>query len=279
VTDRMSFFKMSGCGNDFCIIDNRNGIFPSPAGPVVRSICLRRISLGADGLIMLEKSDRADFMMRFYNADGGEVEMCGNGARCIARFAYLNGIAPQRMCFETKAGLIEAEVSQKGARIRIGEIRFLPQEGKVALTEIMQGWDAYHLVVGVPHVVCLVSELDALDVMDLGRKIRYHKLFEPSGTNANFIRITGPNSLMIRTYERGVEEETLACGTGATASAIVAAGLGLVSPPVDVMTRSGCLLRIDFQRKGDIFDPLWLEGEARVVCSGDLWLEEGFKPE
>lgn len=123
-------------------------------------------------------------------------------------------------------------------------------------------------------MVYFVNDLESIDVMDLGRKIRYHSFFKPKGTNANFIKITSPGSLMIRTYERGVEEETLACGTGSTASVITAAALGLVSPPVEVLTRSGCPLRIDFKRKEEIFNPVWLEGEARVVCSGELWLKE-----
>jgi diaminopimelate epimerase len=265
---------MSACGNDFCLIDNRKGIFPEPAGPAIRSICRRRISLGADGIILVENSNDASFKMRYYNADGGEVEMCGNGARCIARFAYLNGITSPKMCFDTQAGLVEAEVSGKGARIKIGNVRFSPKDGRISLTDIIPGQDAYYLVVGVPHVIYFMNDLESIDVMKLGRKIRYHNFFKPKGTNANFIKVTDPGSLVIRTYERGVEEETLACGTGAIASAIVATAVGLVSPPIGVMTRSGCPLKIDFKRKEEIFSPIWLEGEARVICSGELWLNE-----
>jgi diaminopimelate epimerase len=271
---KVPFFKMSACGNDFCIIDNRKGIFPEDNASIIRSICQRRISLGADGLILLGNSDRASFRMQFYNADGGEVEMCGNGARCIARFAYLNGIAPEEMIFETKAGFIHAKVSEKSTRIKLGEIRFSSKEGRISLPDIFPEENVYHLVVGVPHVIRFVTDLESVDVVRFGRKIRYHNLFAPNGTNANFIKVADPSSIMIRTYERGVEDETLACGTGATASAIVAAALGFVSPPIEVITRSGCLLKIYFKNKGEIFDPLWLEGEVRVVCSGDLWLNE-----
>jgi diaminopimelate epimerase len=265
---------MSACGNDFCLIDNRKGIFPEPAGPSIRSICRRRISLGADGIILVENSNNASFKMRYYNADGGEVEMCGNGARCIARFAYLNGISSQEMSFETQAGLVDAKVSDKGARIKISDVRFSPEEGRVSLPDVLPGQEPYYLVVGVPHVVCFVNDLESIDVVSLGRKIRYHDLFKPKGTNANFVKIKYPHSIMIRTYERGVEEETLACGTGATASAMVATALGHVSPPIEVMTRSGCPLKIDFKRMEEIFSPVWLEGEARVVCSGEFWLNE-----
>jgi diaminopimelate epimerase len=178
------------------------------------------------------------------------------------------------MSFDTQAGLVDAVVSGKGTRIKIGDVKFSRKEGKISLPDVIPDHDVYFLVVGVPHVICFMNDLESIDVMDLGRKIRYHDLFKPKGTNVNFIKITGPDSIMIRTYERGVEEETLACGTGATASSLAATALGLVSPPLEVMTRSGCPLKIDFERKEENFSPIWLEGEARVVCSGELWLNE-----
>ncbi|MBN2372880.1 diaminopimelate epimerase [bacterium] len=272
--DRISFFKMSACGNDFCLIDNREGRFPTPAEPVVKDICRRRISLGADGLILVEKSGKAFFRMRFFNSDGGEAEMCGNGARCVARFAYIKKIAFKKMSFETQAGLVNAVVTQNGARIGIGTVRLSQEDAKVSLQDVIPDNDAYHITVGVPHVVCFVNDLERLDVDGLGKKIRRHSLFLPNGTNANFVKITGARSIMIRTYERGVEGETLACGTGSTAAVIVATGLGLVTPPVEVMTRSGCPLKVDFERDGGLFKEIWLEGEARVVCAGELWLDE-----
>lgn len=272
--DRIPFFKMSACGNDFCLIDNRKGQFPTPPGPMVIEICRRRISLGADGLILVEKSDRAFFKMRFFNSDGGEAEMCGNGARCVARFAYLNKIALQKMSFETQAGIIQAVVTKKGVRIGLGDIRFSQEDTKVFLEDVLPGKGFYHIIVGVPHVVCFVEDLDKSDVEGLGKRIRYHNLFMPNGTNANFVQITGPRSLRIRTYERGVEAETLACGTGATAAVIIACSLGQVAPPVEVVTRSGCHLWIYFEKNGGLFEQIWLEGEARIVCVGDLWIDE-----
>jgi diaminopimelate epimerase len=272
--DQIPFFKMSACGNDFCVIDNREGKFPNPPATIVKNICKRKIALGADGLILVEKSESASFKMRFFNSDGGEVEMCGNGARCVARFAYINEIAPQQMNFETKAGTIWAEVSQDVVRIGLEEIRFVQKDARVSLQDILPGTDCYFITVGVPHVVCFMKDIEGMDVEEAGRKIRSHTLFQPNGTNANFITVTGPRSLTIRTYERGVEAETLACGTGSTASALVASALGFVTQPVEVITRSGCPLRIGCEREGEIFKEIWLEGEARVVCDGELWIDE-----
>lgn len=271
---RIPFFKMSACGNDFCLVDNRDGLFPGPIGLLVRQICKRRISLGADGLILLEGSESASFRMRFFNSDGGQAEMCGNGARCVARFAYINGIAPSQMSFVTDAGPVEAQVLERGIRIGLGDLAFSASDSRVMLTDVMPDRDFYYITVGVPHVVCITDDLEKIDVQGLGKRIRYHAMFEPKGTNVNFVKITGPNSLSIRTYERGVEGETLACGTGSTAAAIVASSVGLVTPPVKVMTKSGCPLRIGFNSDGDHLKHLWLEGEARVVCSGDIWLDE-----
>lgn len=275
------FFKMSACGNDFCIIDNRLGIFPEPHRDAVANICKRRIALGADGLILIEKADSDDtafaFRMRFYNADGGEVEMCGNGARCVARYAYLNNIAPEEMTFQTNAGPVKAKVTQRGIKIGMGDVGFSNDSSRVLLSDVLLNRRAYFITVGVPHVIYVLDDSDVLEeiaVDVLGRKTRCHEAFKPKGTNADFIKITGQHSLAIRTYERGVEDVTLACGTGSTAAAIVAESLGLVAPPVEVITESGCPLWIDFKKEESIYKGIWLEGEARVVCSGEIWLDE-----
>lgn len=271
---RLPFVKMSACGNDFCLIDNRDGRFPNPPGPVVKHICPRRISLGADGVILIEGSQTTFFRMRYYNSDGGEVEMCGNGARCAARFAYLNGIAPLHMSFETGAGMIHAEVQEGKVRIGMGDAVLDQNGGRISIPDIIPHGEVYHIVIGVPHVVVFVDDLEETDVIGLGRRIRYHDAFAPKGTNANFIRVVGPQLIDIRTYERGVEDETLACGTGSTAAALIACSTGSVFPPVGIMTRSGCPLRVGFERDGDLFRQIWLEGEARVIGNGDLWLDE-----
>jgi len=275
---KIPFFKMSACGNDFCIIDNRSGIFPSPPGSFINAICKRRFSLGADGLILLENSDRVAFKMRFYNADGGEAEMCGNGARCIARYAYINDIAEEKMEFETRAGIIKAQVTDQGIRIGMEDVNFPNMHSRPSLSEILPQREVYFIRAGVPHIICFVRDTEGIDVNGLGRRIRWHENFKPDGTNVNFVACIGPKTLKVRTYERGVEGETFACGTGSIAAAIVAASLGYVTPPVQVITWSGCPLLIDFQGEGGTFKGIWLEGEARVVCSGNLWMDEIIQP-
>ena len=232
------------------------------------------MGVGADGLILIEASPTAaaNFRWRFYNADGSEPEMCGNGGRCAARFAVLNGIAPAEMSFETLAGIIKAEV--KGRRVKllmagIGEVRLeqtIPLENATLL--------GHFLKVGVPHVAVPVADLEAAPVTGWGRAVRFHDLFAPAGTNVNFIQVEGPQSLRIRTYERGVEDETLACGTGAVASALIAARLGQVVSPVTVHTRGGEALTIYFTPQGETFTEVFLEGNALVVYQGELWVDE-----
>ena len=268
------FFKMSACGNDFILIDNRqNQIDDNRASDFVHRACQRRIALGADGVIFLRNSQVADFGMVFFNADGREVEMCGNGARCLARFACLNGVCSERMTFETKAGLIEAEVS--GPQVKLKMDYCLTPSPQFPLLVNGDTKQVFFLKAGVPHAVYLVEDVEQADVIGIGRATRYHDHFQPQGTNANFVQITGPQEIAIRTYERGVEDETLACGTGSIASSIVCASLGRVTSPVSVVTRSGCILKVYYgERANGEFDDIYLQGEARVVAEGNLWLEE-----
>ncbi|MEW5801335.1 MAG: diaminopimelate epimerase [bacterium] len=267
------FFKMSACGNDFILIDNRrNLVDESQAFDFVQKVCRRRIALGADGVIFLRSSQVADFGMGFFNADGGEVEMCGNGARCLARFAFLNGVCPERMSFETKAGLIEAEVTGQQVKLKMDyRLSPLPQFPLLVNGEEKQ---VFFLKAGVPHAVYLVEDVEQADVIGVGRATRYHEHFQPDGTNANFVQVTGPQKIAIRTYERGVEDETLACGTGSIASCIICASLGRVVSPVSVVTRSGCVLKIYYEKEANGFGGIYLQGEARVVAEGNAWLEE-----
>jgi diaminopimelate epimerase len=273
--NRIPFYKMHGSGNDFVLIDHRNRFITEAGQPeFARRVCHRQMGAGADGLILIEASPTAtaNFRWRFYNADGSEPEMCGNGGRCAARFAVLNGIAPPEMSFETLAGIIKAEV--KGHRVKllmagIGEVRLeqpIPLEDAALV--------GHFVTVGVPHVAVPVSDLAAAPVTGWGRAVRFHDLFAPAGTNVNFIQVEGPQSLRIRTYERGVEDETLACGTGAVASALIAARLGQVVSPVTVHTRGGEALTIHFTARGESFTEVFLEGNALVVYQGELWADE-----
>ena len=268
----IDFVKMNGSGNDFILIDNRDGTFPAEdVVAFVKSVCQRKVSVGADGLILVEKSDRVDFRWRFFNADGSEVEMCGNGGRCAARFAFLNGIAGQKMSFETVAGIIDAEVMGDVVKLRLTDPCNLVLDDHIRIEN--EFLVVHSINTGVPHVVHFVGDPDRFDVFAVGRAIRYHEHYQPAGTNANFAAVIEGNKLRVRTYERGVEDETLACGTGSVASALIAARKGLVVSPVDVLVRSGELLRIHFATTERGFEKVYLEGKAKVVYQGKLWDE------
>jgi diaminopimelate epimerase len=265
----IEFWKMNGSGNDFILIDNRDGkVTEEELGHLVERTCRRRESVGADGLIFVTNSDRYDFAWRYFNADGGEVEMCGNGGRCVARYAYLKGIAGSKMTFETMAGPVSAEVMGRIVKVLMPD----PSDLKTDIDLSCEpGWLNVNFInTGVPHVVIQLEDLRDHPVVDQGRDIRYHPMFSPEGTNANFVKVLNPDLLEIRTYERGVEDETLACGTGAIASALVASAREVVSSPVKVRTKGGEELRIHFQKEGDKFFQVWLEGSTSIVYQAQL---------
>jgi diaminopimelate epimerase len=268
---KIPFYKMQGSGNDFILIDNRRGALKGRnLKQLARTVCDRHYSVGADGLIVIVPSRRADFKWRFLNADGSEAEMCGNGSRCAARFAHLRRIAGRNLRFETRAGIIRAEVKTGAVKVQLTDATGLRKDIRIPLGS---GARSGHFInTGVPHVVYLTDRLESEDVAGVGRATRFHPLFSPAGTNANFMQVLGPSRIAIRTYERGVEGETLACGTGAVAGALIAGSLGLVSSPVDVITRSGEKLVVSFRREGDSFADLHLEGGAEVICEGFVHL-------
>lgn len=273
-TRLISFTKMESGGNDFIIVDNRKKVLRRGLSNLAINLCRRRSSIGADGLILLERADKADYRMRIFNPDGSEPEMCGNGARCLARFTFVNGIASPKVVMETKAGYVGAQVKDKKVKVRLStpfdiktnfEIRLRPRCAQ----------KVNFINVGVPHVVVFVPALGRVDVEGLGRMIRYHRRFAPSGANVDFVTLKGRNSIYIRTYERGVEGETLACGTGAVASALISGLQGEVSSPVEVHTRGGEVLKVEYEIKKDKrgvekFRNVWLEGGVRVVYEGQI---------
>jgi diaminopimelate epimerase len=269
---KIPFSKMTGCGNDFIIIDNRRKILDADKlGDFVRKLCAHKLSAGADGVVLVEPSDKANFQWRFFNSDGSVAEMCGNAARCVARFVVLKGIAPPKMTFETLAGIIEAEV--KGRQVKV---LMVPPAGLQLHIDVPidgQSRQMHFINTGVPHAIEFVDQAASVSVKELGKKIRFHPRFQPAGTNANFVQVVDRKHIKVRTYERGVEDETLACGTGAVASALVAAKKGFVDSPVEVQTSGGEILKIYFQAEGDGFDRVFLEGDARVVYEGELWEE------
>ncbi len=263
------FTKMSGTGNDFIIIDNRARVVADDGlTDFIRKVCRRKMSVGADGLILIESSDQADFRWRFFNSDGSLAEMCGNGARCAARFAFLNGIAGESLSFETEAGIITGQVSDGGAKVKIPDPSDLRLDYRIALKSGPLTVSSVNT--GVPHVVVMTDSVEEVDVLGLGREIRNHDAFAPAGTNVNFICSQRPGQLDIRTYERGVEDETLACGTGAIASALVAACKLNWPSPISLKTRSKERLTIHFNENSQVFTDVYLEGDARLIYSAEL---------
>ena len=269
---KIPFMKMSGSGNDFILIDHRKPILRRERmKEFARNVCRRRISVGADGLIFIEPSERADFRWQFFNADGSEAEMCGNGGRCAARFAYLKGIAGSSLTFETIAGVLSAQVD--GKRVKLELTR--PHGLKLDENLVIEGkpLSVSTINTGVPHAVHFVDDVEQWDVVRMGRAIRNHSHFAPSGTNANFVQIGRDSHLAVRTYERGVEDETLACGTGLVASSLIAAFKGWVKSPVSVRTQGGDTLWVHFEIEGKEVKGVFYEGDVHIIYEAEMWEE------
>jgi diaminopimelate epimerase len=291
LTMRIRFTKLSATGNDFILFDNRDGIFRGGEEELFRTLCTRRLAIGADGILLIGprakgggvraegREPRADatpppsalrpplFTMRYFNRDGRESEMCGNGARACAYYAFRRGIAPAEMQFEVSGDLYHAAVSGKKVRLRMQKPRDLnltPHALEDAGIE-----EGGYVNTGVPHYVLFVPDVDQVDVAKLGVKYRHHPAFQPAGTNVNFGSIVGTSSLYLRTYERGVEEETLACGTGTVASAVIAHLQKRMPFPIHVTTHGGELTVYSDPE----FKKLELEGEVRLVYDGEFELE------
>jgi diaminopimelate epimerase len=264
----LRFTKMNGAGNDFILFDNRTGSIDLDRSQIAQ-LCDRHRGIGADGILLLENpTNRSDFRMRYFNADGGEAEMCGNGARCFARFA--NKVIGQKakISFETPAGVISAELKGDLVTLRMTE----PTDLRLNLDLPMaaENKTVHFINSGVPHVVIAVAEIDDADVRREGAAIRHHKMFSPNGTNVNFIEKRGPNKIAIRTYERGVEDETLACGTGIVASALIFAASEKSSSPITVLARGGDELQVGFEKVPGSFRNVTLTGPAEFVFEGTI---------
>ena len=266
---------MSGGGNDFVLFDNRKKILPDDYSALALKVCHRKFSVGADGILILEEADSADFRMVYYNADGSRAAMCGNGARCIARFAALIHAAEPKMKFEADAGEISALVGEKSVKLTLGNPKDMRLDFSLKLDDPKE-FNASFINTGVPHVVVGVTDVEKISVQELGQKIRYHKNFAPEGTNANFVQQVDDHHLIVRTYERGVEGETLACGTGTTAAAVVFGAKKLVESPVDCLTKGGETLRVHFSIEevgpNKIITDVTLEGPATVSFQGEVEL-------
>jgi diaminopimelate epimerase len=259
---------MHGAANDFILVDDRETTFPAEDRDWVAGIAARRTGVGSDGVLLIQPSEAADFRMRFFNPDGGEAEMCGNGARCVARLAHEIGAAPAEMSIDTVAGMLRAEA--RGSQVLL----HMTDPVDVRLNqEIMLGGAAttYHFAnTGVPHVVVPVEQVEEVDVAAKGAALRYHEAFAPAGANANFVAVAGPDHLRVRTYERGVEAETLACGTGVVACGVTAGLAGLVSSPVRITVHSGDELVVDYASDGSAVSRVTLLGPTVHVFRGVL---------
>ncbi len=264
----LPFHKMNGAGNDFVVIDNRSLDFHLTREQIAR-LCDRQRGVGADGLLAVEPSEKgADYKFRYYNADGGEAEMCGNGARCFGKFvSQLSGGTPS-VTFETIAGTLSAEILGENVRIAMSD----PVDLTMNLDLSIEGLSnpVHSINTGVPHAVVFVDDLSGFDVLKYGAALRYHSHFSPNGTNANFVQVIDKQHIAIRTYERGVEGETLACGTGMTACALIHHLLTDSPSPVYVDVQGGETLEIGFEKNASSFSNVTLTGPADFVFDGQI---------
>ena len=266
----LSFTKMNGAGNDFVVVDNRDQALSLDASRVAL-LCDRHRGVGADGVLAVEPSRQgADFRMRYYNADGGEAEMCGNGARCFARFARRLGANNAEISFETLAGIIKASFPGDLVCITMSD----PNSYRAPFDLVINGrtLNVHFLNTGVPHVVVFSEDIEAIDVVKDGAALRHHPAFAPRGTNANFVQVLAPQAITIRTYERGVEAETLACGTGVCAAALLHSMRDGAASPIKVKVRGGDTLEVGFEAADESLRNVTLTGPADFVFDGTISL-------
>ena len=264
----LSFWKMNGAGNDFVMLDNRDRALTLDKESIAR-LCDRHRGIGADGLLMVEPAESgADFRMRYYNADGGEAEMCGNGARCFGRFVNkLHDDSLEKISFETMAGIISAEFEGDLVRVNMSDPVDLHMHHELHVDG--KPMIVHSVNTGVPHAVVVVEDLEGTPIREWGAALRYHEAFAPKGTNANFVEVHAPGRISIRTYERGVEDETLACGTGMVACALIHHELIGAESPVEVQVRGGDTLRIGFtETSPHHYADVTLFGPADFVFQG-----------
>lgn len=284
----IKFSKMVASGNDFVVAELQ--ATGSYLRNLAKNICNRKYGVGADGLLILEKSKVADIKMRIFNADGSEAQMCGNGARCVALYVAGRPLhVPGKVSIQTKAGIIESKVNGdnvnpftntkdlrekhkicNGVKIKLTD----PKDIKLDVPITVNGRKikVNFVDTGVPHVVVFVQGLDKIDALNLGRSIRNHKRFSPRGTNVNFVEVLKSDSIKIRTYERGVEDETLACGTGSVASALIFALKTATEDKINVQTKGKEILQVYFKKQGSKLNDVWLAGKAKMVCQGAYYV-------
>jgi len=277
----IKFTKMQGSGNDFVVMEERFAVNVARNVPLIKKICDRKFGIGADGILLLGESKKADVRMRIFNADGSEAEMCGNGARCCALY-YAAKNKKRKITIETLAGHLEAEIESQSVKLKMTDPLDLRLDYKVEVGN--KAYEADYVNTGVPHAVIEVDDLEKVPLKRLGRAIRHHQIFQPAGTNVDFVKVIDGEHIRIRTYERGVEDETLACGTGSVASAIIAvlnhSRRNLKQKDsasmhrVFVATRSGEELKVYFKILKKIVTNVWLEGKAHIVFKGEYCISQ-----
>jgi diaminopimelate epimerase len=271
---KVPFTKMSGAGNDFVVVDNRQNVITRHA-EFARRVCDRRWGIGADGILLVEPDKSEPYGMAYYNADGSYGGMCGNGGRCIALYAHMSGIAPASHTFRALDHVYQARIAGETVTLRMKD----PSRMRKGLRISIPGHSmtGHFVDTGSPHVVVFVEDVDrgevplgALDVSGMGKAIRHHELFQPEGTNANFVEVTKESLCNIRTYERGVEAETLACGTGSIAAAVISSELKGLKPPVTVKPAGNVKLVVGFVKEGPSVRSVDLSGPAVVTFTGTI---------
>ncbi len=260
------FTKMVASGNDFIILDLRENRIRGLLSEVAKVLCKRRIGVGADGIIFIDESKIAPVRWIFFNADGSRAKMCGNGARCLGMYGYLRGIFKESFSFESDSGVVFGRII--GERVAI-LMDFKVLKENLSIKVYGKTFKGDLVDTGVPHFVCEVEDLDSVDVLRFGEALRFHEMFSPEGANVDFVEPIKDGKIKIRTYERGVEGETLSCGTGAVASALVFAKKEKMGSPVFVITKDSPL-NVHFLREGENFSQIYLEGDANVVYEGIL---------
>jgi diaminopimelate epimerase len=265
---KIEFTKTVAAGNDFVVIDNRRQAKGYRLKALASKICDRKYGVGADGLLVLEKSKIASVRMRIFNPDGSEAEMCGNGARVFSLYVSENFQAKkEKLKIETKAGIVDAEVQGEIVKVKLTDPAGIKLDIPIQVNN--RSLRVNYINTGVPHTVIFVQGLYNIDVKGLGRQIRNHARFAPAGTNVNFVEVLSRRSIKIRTYERGVEDETLACGTGSTAAALITSmKLPVTVNSIQVHTQGGEILKVYFEKNRTGFKDVWLEGKVRIVYEG-----------
>lgn len=271
----MDFYKMQGAGNDFIIINNMKLNIPVYKLPsIAKKLCQRKLSIGADGFMVVDYPEGdADFKMRFYNRDGSEGEMCGNGARCISRYAYVNNLAGKKMTFETGAGIIHSEVIEgRLVKVLLNKPEVIKLDNDIEIDGIKYECSYIELGnPGLPHAVVKynLQHADESKLREAGKKIRYYEGFS-KGANVNFFEVTDKNSALVKTYERGVEDFTLACGTGSASTAVALMLKGYLTGDRAKIAVDGGELFVEVERTNNNVDKLWLIGTTNIVAIGEV---------